>query len=122
VIYASDGLFCYQIFETSGVPQGSILAPFYSYYIHEWYTFCIALAITYGNIDLYADDSTIYASDHDLNVAESKFQQNLNAIDRWCNLTSMLIHPNKTKKHDIMYETRSNYCNELTICIAEQKC
>jgi hypothetical protein len=23
--------------------------------------------------------------------------------------------------HDIMYETESNYCNEVTLCIAKQK-
>jgi hypothetical protein len=52
---------------TSGGPRGSILCHLlFLLIIND-----IALATTNGNIDHYADASTIYVSDHDLNVVES---------------------------------------------------
>jgi hypothetical protein len=60
----------------SGVPQGSILNPLLSLLD----IIDIAVATTNDKIDLYADDSSMHVSDHDLNVVHSKLQHNSTAL------------------------------------------
>jgi hypothetical protein len=77
----------------SGVPQGSILGPLlFLIYIND-----IALSSQTINIDLYADDSTMYKSDCSIHKIEANLQENLNEITRWCKLNNMSLHPGKSK-------------------------
>jgi len=76
----------------SGVPQGSILGPLlFLIYINDISFQCPDL-----NIDLYADDSTIYQADFILDTIQRKLQLNINSIDDWCKLNNMAINPTKT--------------------------
>ena len=77
----------------SGVPQGSILGPIlFLIYIND-----IAYSCPDLNIDLYADDSTLFRSDTNLLEIEKNLQINLDSISKWCNINNMALHPKKTK-------------------------
>ena len=75
----------------SGVPQGSILGPLlFLIYIND-----IAYSCPDLNIDLYADDSTLFKADTELSKVESHLQSNLNCISKWCTYNNMALHPQK---------------------------
>ena len=80
----------------SGVPQGSILGPLlFLIYIND-----IALSSKSSksmNIDLYADDSTLYNADYSIESIERNLQFNLNEISSWCKINNMALHPLKSK-------------------------
>jgi len=44
------------------------------------------------NIDLYADDSTLYTSCTDLKLIQSNMQYNLTCIQTWCTSNSWEIN------------------------------
>ena len=71
----------------SGVPQCSILGPiFFLIYINDISYSCPDL-----NIDLYADDSTLFRSDTNLLEIEMNLQTNLDSISKWCNINNMAL-------------------------------
>jgi hypothetical protein len=77
----------------SGVPQGSILGPLlFLLYIND-----VTLSSQELNIDLYADDSTLYESGLEVCEIQNKLQSNINNIVDWCVINNMSVHPLKTK-------------------------
>ena len=50
-----------------------------------------------ANLELFADDSTLYKSGYNLNDIELKLQENLNSITSWCKINNMMLHPTKSK-------------------------
>ena len=103
----------------SGVPQGSILGPLlFLIYINNIAYLCPDL-----NIDLYADDSTLFKSDTELSRVESHLQSNLNCISEWCTYNNMALHPQKTKCMVIGSKQKLRGDNHLTLkvndCILE---
>ena len=78
---------------STGVPQGSILGPLlFIIYIND-----LALLHPTLNIDLYADDSTVYRSGNQLVEMEIKLQEDLNYVSNWCDINNMALHHSKTK-------------------------
>jgi len=57
----------------------------------------IAYSCPYLNMDLYADDSTLFRSDTNLLKIETNLQTNLDITSKWCNINNMALHPKKTK-------------------------
>ena len=49
------------------------------------------------NIDLYADDSTLFRSNTNLLEIENNLQINLDSISKWYKINNMALHPKKTK-------------------------
>ena len=78
----------------SGVPQGSVLGPlFFLIYIND-----LPLQLDNSiNIDLFADDTSIYASGPNINSINTTLQYNMNKANNWCKTNDMIIHPDKTK-------------------------
>ena len=76
----------------SGVPQGSILGPLlFLLYIND-----ISLKSRDVNIDIYADDSTLYASGFQLCDVQDKLQENISYIMEWCKVNNMSLNPSKS--------------------------
>lgn len=77
----------------TGVPQGSILGPLlFILYIND-----LAFTCPSVDLDLYADDTTLYKSGYDIPEIESHLQVSLDSISNWCKINNMLIHPSKSK-------------------------
>ena len=77
-----------------GVPQGSVLGPlFFILYVND-----VQAVIKDANIQLYADDTVIYASgDYDQNVA-AVLQPALLKFGKWCRENKLSLNAAKTKQ------------------------
>ena len=96
-----------------GVPQGSILGPIlFILYIND-----INLHIQQSVIDLYADDTTLYASGKTKGDIEHNLQEDLNRIMKWCDSNNMAIHPGKTTCMLIGTPYRTRQVSDLTLKI-----
>ena len=101
----------------SGVPQGSILGPLlFILYIND-----ISLHLQNSSIDLYADDSTLYAYGDSNREIESKIQTNISSVLNWCSTNNMALHPGKTKCMLLGSPHKLKHINELSIYINDIK-
>ena len=76
-----------------GVPQGSILGPFFfSIHIND-----LTTCIQEGSVRLYADDRVIYLRAKTPEVAMAKLQPELSRISEWCRLNKLSINTAKAK-------------------------
>ena len=76
-----------------GVPQGSVLGPlFFILYVND-----MQHAVQGANIQLYADDTVIFASDRDPENAVRKLEPNLNKFAQWCSSNKLSLNVKKTK-------------------------
>ena len=90
----------------SGVPQGSILGPIlFLIYIND-----LSLFIKNSNLDLYADDSTLYTSGAKSLEVQTNLQSSLNSIFDWCTYNNMLVNPTKTRCKLIGPKNKSTSC------------
>ena len=76
---------------TSGVPQGSVVAPIlfliYVYNIPE----------TPAEISQFADDFALFHRSKSSQLLQSKLQGSLNILIKWCDRLKIIINPAKTK-------------------------
>ena len=83
-------------FIKSGVPQGSVLGPtLFLCYIND-----IKYLNLNCNINLFADDTVLFASNDNLDNLIVKMQEDLNKICNWCTFNKLLF--NCQKKQYIM--------------------
>ena len=76
----------------SGVPQGSILGPtLFFLFIND-----LPLYLKHCSTDLYADDSTVYASGKSKNEIEYKLQSGADGTDHWSRRNKLPIHYGKS--------------------------
>ena len=78
---------------TAGIPQGSILGPLlFILYMND-----LPLHID-NNIDMFADDSTLYTSGHSVDEIQRSLQNNLNAVTTWCEDNRMVLYSTLRKQ------------------------
>ena len=78
---------------TCGVPQGSVCGPLlFLLYIND-----IACIMKNCKVSLYADDTVLYVTNEDINVAISDIQEDLNNLAAWCDRNKLTINSKKTK-------------------------
>ena len=80
---------------TCGVPQGSILGPLlFLLFIND---LPLYVQESDSNVDMYADDTTIYEINLSKSIVERNLQKALNNVANWCNHNGMVINTAKTK-------------------------
>ncbi|MCB4759110.1 MAG: hypothetical protein LGB58_00015 [Sulfurovum sp.] len=78
-----------------GVPQGSVLGPLlFCLFIND-----LPLHVTSDmvNCEMFADDTTLDASNTDPHWIENELQKSINEVSDWCSKNAMVLHPAKTK-------------------------
>ena len=78
-----------------GVPQGSVLGPaLFLLFVND-----IPLHLTNSTVDIYADDTTITASAHFLDLCSmtQRLNSDLDVVQRWASCNKMFINKKKTK-------------------------
>ena len=75
-----------------GVPQGSLLGPL----LFSIYTNDMPSIISNSSINMYADDTALYASDVNTAVAAKRVTDDLSAIHKWCKSNCLLVNQSKT--------------------------
>ena len=84
-----------------GVPQGSLLGPL----LFSIYTNDMPSCVSTSSINMYADDTALYASDSNAIVAAKRVTDDLSAIHSWCKDNHLLINQTKTLA---MFLSRNN--------------
>ena len=84
-----------------GVPQGSLLGPL----LFSIYTNDLPSCVSTSSINMYADDTALYAAHNNAIVAAKKVTDDLSAIHSWCRDNHLLINQSKTLA---MFLSRNN--------------
>ena len=76
-----------------GVPQGSVLGPIlFSLFVND-----ISSHVYPCSVNLYADDTLLYCTGHDVTEATEKLQVSLNEVSKWYNGNRLALNADKSK-------------------------
>ena len=91
-VLANGRLSTYQTI-TQGVPQGSVLGPlFYIVYAND-----LSKIFKNCKFALYADDTVLYVSHRNFDIAVNKMQDDTDSLSRWCATNGIMVNTDKTK-------------------------
>ena len=78
---------------TCGLPQGSLLGTrLFTYYIND-----LSDSITEGNLELYADDTTLHIIGNNVDEVVDGLNRALSEISLWCRNNKSTIHVGKSE-------------------------
>ena len=78
---------------TCGVPQGSILGPIlYLIYVNDIHNSC-----NKAHVVSFADDTTVYSSNHNLDVLYNDANAHINGLCQWFCANKLSLNASKTK-------------------------
>ena len=84
-----------------GIPQGSLLGPrFFSFYGND-----VPDQIREGEIDMYADDTTLFYIDPSVDAVYDGLNRILGDVHNWCRNNKFTIH---SEKSEVMVITRNS--------------
>ena len=99
-----------------GVLQGSILGPLlFLIFINDLPLF---LKDTIFSADLYADDTTVYDAQFDLNELKANLQKSLIVLRKWCKQNGMQLNTDKTKVMLITTRQKLLHINENILSLS----
>ena len=76
-----------------GVPQGSLIGPrLFSIYVND-----LPSAISEGEIQMFADDTTFFCTDTNIERLIDKMNIAMNEVYLWCQKHKLTIHPGKSE-------------------------
>ena len=98
----------------AGVPQGSILGPLlFNIFLNDIFFF-----LKDANLGNYADDSTLYAYNKNLETVISNLRQEFSILSNWFYDNYMVLNPGKC--HFMVFDVKENeqfdlICNDVTL-------
>lgn len=91
---------------TCGVPQESLLVPrLFTYYINDF-----SDLITKGNLELFADDTTLYIIGYNVDEVVDGLNWALSQILLWCRNSKLAIHAGESESMIISHRA---FCGSL---------
>jgi hypothetical protein len=102
---------------TAGVPQGSVLGPvLFLMFIND-----LPLYMNNSDIDLFADDTTVYNSNNEASCMQNELQEDANNFQNWCQQNIMFTNKGKSSTMQIGTQQKLSKTNEIEIIIENEK-
>ena len=102
---------------TCGVPQGSVLGPlFFLIYVND-----IGSVLPDCEMKLYADDTVLYQSGENCEIARGKLQNSMDKFAKWCSSNALTINTKKTKLMAFGSRSKVKKCNGTSILLNGDK-
>ena len=99
---------------TCGIPQGSLLGPrLFSFYVND-----LPDQIKEGEIDMYADDTTLFYIGPSVDLVCDALNRILGDVHSWCRNNKLTIHSGKS---EVMVINRNSFCDPLKPVILGDK-
>ena len=112
----TDGVMSDMCLVKTGVPQGSILGPLlFLLYVND-----LPLEL-HADLDMYADDTTIYRAGYNLNDIQSKLQSDIIVTQLWYKKNHMAINPSKTTCMVIGSRQKLTHLSDITLYVDNTK-